>query len=93
MLRCREVTQLLSESMDRELPLRQRFSLWMHLAMCRLCSGFARHVRLLRRAARENPERLADGPSGPDAALSPDARRRIKAALRGGEHSSQTRRT
>lgn len=54
----------------------------MHLAMCRLCAGFARHVRLLRRAARENPERLVAEPSDSAAELSPEARARIKAALR-----------
>lgn len=82
MLRCQEAAQLVSESMDRELPFRQRIGLWMHLSMCRLCAGFARHVRLLRRAARENPERLVDDSSGPAHTLSPEARERIKAALR-----------
>jgi hypothetical protein len=71
--------------MERELPLRQRLQVWMHLAMCRLCAGFARQLRFLRRAARENPERLAADPAEPEPALSQPARERIKAALRGGE--------
>ena len=82
MLRCREITKLVSESMERELPLRQRLQVWMPLAMCRLCAGFARQLRFLRRAARENPERLATDPAEP--ALSQEARERIKAALRHG---------
>ena len=81
MLRCREVSKLVSESMERELPLRQRLQVWMHLAMCRLCAGFARQLRFLRRAARENPERLATDPAEPDPALSQESRERIKAAL------------
>ena len=81
MLRCREVSKLVSESMERELPLRQRLQVWMHLAMCRLCAGFARQLRFLRRAARENPERLAADPAEPEPALSQEARERIKAAL------------
>ena len=84
MLRCREVSKLVSESMERELPLRQRLQVWMHLAMCRLCAGFARQLRFLRRAARENPERLATAPAEPEPALSQEARERIKAALRHG---------
>lgn len=84
MLRCREVSKLVSESMERELPLRQRLQVWMHLAMCRLCAGFARQLRLLRRAARENPERLAADPAEPEPALSQEARERMKAALREG---------
>jgi hypothetical protein len=85
MLRCREITKLVSESMERELPLRQRLQVWMHLAMCRLCAGFARQLRCLRRAARENPERLAADPAEPEPALSREARERIKRALRGGQ--------
>jgi len=84
MLRCREVSKLVSESMERELPLRQRLQVWMHLAMCRMCAGFARQLRLLRRAARENPERLAADPAEPEPALSQEARERMKTALREG---------
>lgn len=31
---CRDITALVSESMDRKLPLRQRMSIRVHLAMC-----------------------------------------------------------
>lgn len=82
MLRCREITKLVSESMDRELPWRNRMAVWMHLAMCRLCAGFARHVKLLRTAVHEHPERLAEGPADEPVVLSSDARDRIKAAIR-----------
>lgn len=81
MLRCREISKLVSESMDGDLPLRRRLEVRMHLMMCRLCSGFARHLRLLRRAAQENPDRLGPDESTPQAKLSDDARQRIKAAL------------
>jgi hypothetical protein len=82
MLRCREVSKLVSESMERRLPLRYRMELWIHLTLCRLCAGFARQTRLLRRAAQEEPERLVGDKSSPQATLTPDARERIKAALR-----------
>ena len=81
MLRCREISKLVSESMERQLPLGQRMELWMHLKLCRLCAGFARQARLLRRAAGQNPERLV-GDTTPEATLSPGAREQIKAALR-----------
>ena len=70
--------------MEHQLPLRQRLQVWMHLAMCRLCAGFARQLRFLRRAARENPDRLVADPAATDASLSLGARDRIKAALRDG---------
>jgi hypothetical protein len=82
MLRCQEISKLVSESMEHELPLRQRLQVWMHLAMCRMCVGFARQLRFLRRAARENAERLVADPAAP--ALSKEARERMKAALRKG---------
>ena len=81
MLHCREISKLVSESMERDLPLGQRLGVRMHLMMCRMCSGFARQVRLLRRAARENPERLGPDESAPVAKLPEATRERIKAAL------------
>jgi len=85
MLRCREVSKLVSESMERDLPLRQRLAIRLHLMMCRLCSAFARQLRLLRRAARENPERLGPDEGAPEAKLPEAARQRIKAALGDGQ--------
>ena len=81
MLRCREISELVSESMERDLPLRQRLQVWMHLMMCRLCWGFARQIRFLRRAAHEHPERLGPDESSPETKLPEGARERIKAAM------------
>ncbi len=82
MLRCREVSKLVSESMERELPFGTRVQVWMHLMLCRFCAGFARQVRLLRRVVRQSPERLAGSSTTPEATLSQEARERIKAVLR-----------
>ena len=87
MLRCREVSKLVSESMERNLPFGTRVQVRMHLMLCRFCAGFARQLRLLRRAARQNPERLAGSPSTPEATLSQEARERIKTVLRGNSNS------
>ncbi len=85
MLRCREISELVSESMERELPFSLRVRVWMHLAMCRMCFRFASQVRFLRRAVHEHPDRLAPPSDSPDAVLPEQARIRIKAALR--DHS------
>ena len=85
MLRCREISKLVSESMERDLPLRRRLEVRMHLMMCRMCAGFARQIRLLRRAARENPHRLGLHETAPEARLPEKARERIRAALRNGD--------
>ena len=85
MLRCREISRLVSESMERDLPFRRRLEVRMHLMMCRMCWGFARQIRLLRRGARENPERLGPDETAPEAKLPEEARERIKAAIRNGD--------
>jgi hypothetical protein len=82
MLRCREISKLVSESMERKLSFREWLELRMHLAMCGVCNGFAKQVRFLRTAARRNSQRLADGQADSDVKLSPEARARIEAALR-----------
>lgn len=81
MLRCREISKLVSESMERKLSFRERVQLTMHMAMCRLCAGFAKQVRLLRVAARQDAKRIAVASSDQQTRLSQAARERIKAAL------------
>ncbi len=73
---------MVSESMERQLPLRERIHVWMHLMMCRLCSGFARQIRFLSRAVHENPDRLGPDENTEEAKLPEAARARIKDALR-----------
>ncbi len=88
MLRCREISKLVSESMEHKLPLRVRMQMWMHLAMCRWCLGFAHNVRSLRSAVREYPDRLLADDADSTASLSPQTRERIKSLLSDGESQS-----
>jgi hypothetical protein len=80
MLSCREVTQLVSESLDRELSLRQRVSTKTHLMMCRLCSRYNKQLAGLREAFRLHAMR-EDDPDIYPASLPSEARERIKQAL------------
>jgi predicted anti-sigma-YlaC factor YlaD len=79
---CKEVTRMVSESMDRDLPLVHRVKMRMHLAMCKYCSRFEKQLALLRKAGQS----LATHRTGPDDSpvLPQDARDRIKQALREG---------
>ena len=77
---CKEVSRLISESMETKLPLRKRIGLWMHLSMCRLCKGFVRQLRVIQTAAKEHGE-SKDDTSLADATLSDDARERIRRAV------------
>jgi hypothetical protein len=85
MLSCKEVSHLVSESLDRKLPLWQRVQVRLHLFMCRFCSRFRQQVLFLREAARNYL--LAVEETEPTAAattLSPEARERMKRSLRSG---------
>ncbi len=66
MLKCRDVEQLIGSDEIRDAGLMERFAVYMHLAMCRHCRGYARQLRAIGNAARgvykdyrEDPERLA----------------------------------
>lgn len=80
MLSCREISRLYSESMDRKLSVRQRMSLWMHLRLCRLCSGFTENLQALRQIARrcaKDVKQDVKQDEAPAESLSPEARQRI----------------
>ncbi len=52
MLTCHEVTRLVSESQDRVLSLREKWSLKIHLLVCTGCKNFSLQVPFLRKAMR-----------------------------------------
>ena len=82
MLSCKDVTQLISESMDHSLPLGKRIGVRIHLLMCRFCERYERQLLLIREtvkhlvAAQDKPE----DPSGE--ILSEETRERIRQSLR-----------
>ncbi len=81
MLRCREVSELVSRSLDEPLPLMTRLQVAFHLAMCGMCRGFARQLRWLRDLVRrEADEKLP--PADERDHLSEAAKDRIKNAMR-----------
>lgn len=78
MLSCKDVTRLISESMDRSLPAGKRFGVRMHLLICRFCARYRRQLLLIRDAAR----RIASAEGAfPEGALSAEARERIRRSL------------
>ena len=80
MFNCREVTRLVSESLDRKLPLSQRIGIRIHLFMCKLCPEVKKQMLFIREAmhlfTRES------SPLESDVSLSTETRDRIKLALR-----------
>ena len=83
MRNCREVSRLLSESMERKLSRWEHMGLWFHLAMCRLCRGYSSDLQFLRDMARQHARAVETDTAVSDAALSPAARERMKRFLEG----------
>lgn len=52
MLSCKDVTQLLSESMDRSLPLGKRIGVRLHLLICTFCARYERQLLQIRETVR-----------------------------------------
>ena len=62
MLTCKEVTHLVSESLERSLSVKERLRLRLHFLVCAGCRNFRSQMTLLRQACR----RLAEGKTPPD---------------------------
>lgn len=52
MLNCRDATRLMSEAQERELGMKERMSLKMHVMMCSGCRNFGQQMHTLRQAMR-----------------------------------------
>ena len=77
---CRETSRLVSESMDRKLPLFKRLVVWLHLRMCKYCRRFEQQLLKLRQISRhinQHIERLDASIS-----LSDEARERMRTAIK-----------
>ena len=86
MYSCKDVSQLLSESMDRSLPFYQRVLMRLHLLMCKYCTRCKQHFEALRAASRQ--EDLYGNELDASRALSNDGKERLKKFLK--NHLSDT---
>ena len=82
MLSCKDVTQLLSEAMDRSLPLGKRIGVRLHLLICKFCARYERQLLQIRETVRRlvETEETAGGTLGEP--LSEEAKTRIRKSLR-----------
>lgn len=81
MYSCKQVSQIVSESLDKKLPFLTRVQLWMHLGMCGLCARFRKNMIRVDQSAKNYAKDLerdvnSDGPE-----LSEESRERLKSAL------------
>lgn len=76
--KCHDITRLISESLDRPLPLRTRIAMWIHCRICVWCERYRDQLGFLRKALKSWPEHGAVKMRG---GLSPEARNRLKIAV------------
>jgi hypothetical protein len=78
MLHCKDVTELVSESLDHKLPLWTRMNLWMHLCMCRLCWGFRKSLLLLHQESQQIAAEIESDCASSDVKLPDESSERLK---------------
>ena len=44
MLSCKDASQIISQSLDRQLTMRERFALKLHLLICKYCQQFSQQM-------------------------------------------------
>ena len=82
---CKDVTRMMSEAMDRRLPLRKRIAIYVHRLICLWCDRYYRQLRLTRDWSRKFHLHLEDISKEE---LTPDVKTKIKLAMHR-EHKSE----
>ena len=83
MSRCKDITKLISDSLERKLSWWQRIDLRAHLILCGICRRFQANVLVLRQLAKSKlalSEKNYDASEKPK--LSVEAKTRIRNAIR-----------
>jgi len=82
MLSCKDVTRLLSESMDHSLPIGKRVGVRFHLLICKFCARYERQLLLIRETVRRLAAMEDAYGSLTVERLSEEAKERIRSSLR-----------
>jgi hypothetical protein len=85
LLRClpagKPTVELISQSMERPLTLRERVLLKLHLWVCMSCQRYLEHLQLMRDALRVQEDENYEAELSPTTRLSDEARERIRRSL------------
>lgn len=79
---CQRTIEIISQSMERKLTLREQINLKLHLWICAWCQWYLEHLQVIRDAARAKGGESRDLESI-SPALSSEARERIRRKLAG----------
>jgi hypothetical protein len=75
---CRDITRMMSDAMDRRLPLRKRLAIRFHRLICIWCDRYYRHLQVIHNASPDFPLHLDDVSTEE---LSVEAKDKIKQAV------------
>jgi hypothetical protein len=82
MFKCKDVSALVSRSMDTTLPLHQRMGIHFHLMMCHMCREYKKQLDLISRAMRRmDPPVYNDVPENTIIPLPDDIKQQIKSVM------------
>ncbi len=81
---CKEISKLVSGSLDRPLSFRDKMEVWLHLRMCRLCNAFWRDLQRLRLSVRRQ---VAEQEQDESIRLDASSKVRIQTAVTNRNHS------
>jgi len=77
MLTCKETARLVSEGLDRSLPLRVRMSLRLHLMMCGACASYRRQIEALQNLIQRRFSIATDAEAGAEGCCSQETKDRM----------------
>lgn len=81
MLNCREISRLVSEEVDRDLPLMRRMSIRLHLMMCKFCRRYFAQIRFMRGVLKLAGDEMKDGAETTSIKLPDSAKERIRQSM------------
>lgn len=82
LLSCKQISELVSKSMDVKLPWYQRLAVRFHLLYCRACIRYRRQLRNLRKTLSQCFHDDEEDCPSPRGGLSDESKRRMKERLR-----------
>ena len=81
MLNCKDMTKLISDSLERKISVRQRMELWLHIMMCGMCRRFRSNIIELRKRVRGSKGLLDQADLAPSP-LPPATKARLEEAVK-----------
>ncbi len=81
MFSCKEVSQIVSESLDKKLSIMTRVKLWMHLGMCGICARFRKTMIRVDREVKQFADEVENDETDAIGQLPVESRNRLKRHL------------